>query len=63
MVPPAVAELPSIPDCSGIVYFTDGRGELPHEPPTVPTLWVLTHDQPFAPGFGTIVRLPQLGRY
>lgn len=55
---PVFAELPAIPGCVGVVYFTDGRGELPTRPPAVPTLWVLTRDGSFAPGFGTIARLP-----
>jgi len=42
----------------GIVYFTDGKGALPDES-TLPTLWVVTHDDPFEPAFGRIVRLTE----
>jgi hypothetical protein len=42
----------------GLVYFTDGRGTLPEVAPDVPTLWAVTHDDPFLPDFGAIVRLP-----
>jgi predicted metal-dependent peptidase len=31
----------------GVVYFTDGEGPYPLQPPGVPTLWVLTKDWPF----------------
>ncbi|HEX6810103.1 MAG TPA: VWA-like domain-containing protein [Planctomycetota bacterium] len=58
---PVFAELPALPDCVGVVYFTDGRGAMPAKPPTSPTLWVVTHERPFAPGFGSIVRMPELG--
>ncbi len=43
----------------GVVYFTDGRGVMPDIPPSVPVLWVLTHDGPFEPAWGTVVRLPE----
>lgn len=42
----------------GIVYFTDGKGEMPVALPVLPTLWVLTHDDPFDAAFGRVVRLP-----
>lgn len=42
----------------GLVYFTDGKGEMPPTPPALPTLWVLTHEDPFDARFGVIVRLP-----
>ena len=29
-------------DVDGVVYFTDGEGPYPKEPPPVPTLWILT---------------------
>lgn len=29
---------------NGVVYFTDGYGPYPEEPPSIPTLWVLTVD-------------------
>lgn len=31
----------------GVVYFTDGQGPFPERPPAVPTLWVLSKDEPF----------------
>ena len=37
---------------SGVVYFTDGQGPFPAQPPTVPTLWVLSKDEPFACPWG-----------
>ena len=43
----------------GIRVTVDGRGELPEESPALPTLWVLTHDDPFDPAFGSTVRLPE----
>jgi predicted metal-dependent peptidase len=46
-------------DFEGLVYFTDGKGNLPAASPSVPTLWALTHNDPFEPGWGMIVRLPQ----
>lgn len=42
----------------GVVYFTDGRGAMPEVPPGLPVLWVLTHDGPFEPDWGSVVRLP-----
>jgi len=42
----------------GLIYFTDGRGNLPKTPPTVPTLWALTHGDPFHPKWGKVVVLP-----
>jgi hypothetical protein len=42
----------------GLVYFTDGKGNLPKTAPSVPTLWVLTHGDPFYPKWGKVVRLP-----
>lgn len=44
----------------GVVYFTDGKGEQPTEPPPLPTLWVLTNDDPFDPPSGLVVRLPDV---
>lgn len=41
----------------GLVYFTDGKGNLPRTAPSVPTLWVLTHGDPFRPAWGSVVRL------
>ena len=46
-------------DVDGLIYFTDGKGTLPDLPPEVPTLWVLTHDDPFVADFGSVVRLPR----
>ena len=39
-------------DVCGVVYFTDGAGPFPANPPAVPTLWVLTKDEPFACPWG-----------
>jgi predicted metal-dependent peptidase len=36
----------------GVVYFTDGEGPWPEEPPRVPTLWVLTKPGGFACPWG-----------
>lgn len=36
----------------GVVYFTDGDGPYPLQPPGVPTLWVLTKDWPFSCPWG-----------
>ena len=41
----------------GVVYFTDGVGPFPDEPPPVPVLWVLTGDEPFACPWGQQVRM------
>ena len=43
----------------GLVYFTDGKGNLPKTAPSVPTLWALTHHDPFHPTWGKIVMLPE----
>jgi hypothetical protein len=43
----------------GLIYFTDGKGNLPQIAPAVPTLWVLTNQDPFLPRWGKIVRLPE----
>lgn len=37
---------------SGVIYFTDGQGPFPERPPAVPTLWVLSKDEPFACPWG-----------
>lgn len=39
-------------DIDGVVYFTDGNGPTPHEPPLVPTLWVLTKPDAFVCPWG-----------
>jgi len=41
----------------GLVYFTDGKGQMPESTPALKTLWVLTHEDPFDPPFGAILRL------
>lgn len=35
-------ELLGAHDIDGVIYFTDGEGPTPEQPPLVPTLWVLT---------------------
>ena len=45
-------------DAEGLVLFTDGKGQMPDRAPTIPTLWVLTHDDPFLADWGSIVRMP-----
>lgn len=40
----------------GVVYFTDGKGLAPAHSP-LPTLWVLTHAEPWSAPFGTVARL------
>jgi predicted metal-dependent peptidase len=42
----------------GLVYFTDGKGNQPKTAPSVPTLWVLTHTDPFYPTWGKVLVLP-----
>jgi predicted metal-dependent peptidase len=44
-------------DVCGVVYFTDGQGPFPAEPPMVPTLWVLSKDEPFACPWGSRAQL------
>ncbi len=41
----------------GVIYFTDGEGPYPQEPPHVPTLWVLTWEEPFDCPWGEIAQL------
>lgn len=41
----------------GIVYFTDGKGSQPSSS-ALPTVWALTHADPFQANFGFIVRVP-----
>ncbi len=55
---PVFDELRGAHPYQGVVYFTDGKGNMPPIPPAVPTLWVLTNEDPFLPDFGSIVRLP-----
>jgi predicted metal-dependent peptidase len=42
---------------AGVVYFTDGKGPMPELPRTLATLWAITHNDPFLPDFGTILRV------
>lgn len=44
-------------DVDGVVYFTDGDGPFSPEPPSVPTLWVLTKPSTFACPWGQRARL------
>lgn len=46
-------------DADGVVYFTDGLGPTPHEPPAVPTLWVLTKLQGFHCKWGERAVMPR----
>lgn len=41
----------------GLVYFTDGDGPFPEQPPALPTLWVLSGKLEFACGWGQQVRM------
>ncbi len=41
----------------GIVYFTDGDGPYPDQPPRIPTMWVLTGDAHFPCPWGLKVRM------
>ena len=43
----------------GLVLFTDGKGQMPDTLPALPTLWVITHDDPFLADHGAIVRMPR----
>ncbi|MFO0694658.1 MAG: VWA-like domain-containing protein [Polyangiales bacterium] len=43
----------------GVVYFTDGLGPFPEEPPRIPVLWILTKPNDFACPWGTRARLPR----
>jgi predicted metal-dependent peptidase len=36
----------------GLIYFTDGKGVMPVQPPAIATLWVLTSDDAFSSSFG-----------
>ncbi len=40
-----------------VVYFTDGLGTYPEQPPSVPALWCLTADVPFGCTWGQRVQL------
>ncbi len=39
-------------DIDGVVYFTDGEGPVSKDPPSVPTLWVLTKPHGFGCAWG-----------
>ncbi len=41
----------------GLIYFTDGKGNMPTTPPSLETLWVVTHHDPFHADWGIVVRL------
>jgi predicted metal-dependent peptidase len=41
-----------LPGYDGVVYFTDGQGPFPADPPAVPVLWVLTKPHDFECPFG-----------
>lgn len=41
----------------GVVYFTDGQGPHPEEPPSIPVLWMLTKPGDFACPWGLRARL------
>ena len=44
-------------DVDGVVYFTDGDGPYAPEPPSIPTLWILTKPQAFRCPWGEKARL------
>lgn len=46
-----------LPGHDGLVYFTDGQGKYPSEPPRVPVLWVLTKPLTFKCPFGERAKL------
>ena len=56
---PAFEDAGALREAGGLVYFTDGKGTMPDVPPDIPTLWAITHDQPFLADFGSIVRIPE----
>jgi predicted metal-dependent peptidase len=43
----------------GLVYFTDGKGDLARLERGVPVLWAITHEDPFDAQWGTVVRVPE----
>lgn len=49
-------------DIDGVVYFTDGLGPPPVEPPPIPVLWVLTKPQTFQCPWGERARMPRADR-
>ena len=54
---PVFEEVRGERDYEGVVYFTDGKGDMPVFPPSLPTLWALTNDDPFLAQWGKIVRI------
>jgi hypothetical protein len=56
---PVFDEARAVRRFEGLVYFTDGKGNLPKIAPAVPTLWALTHSDPFYPRWGKVVILPR----
>jgi predicted metal-dependent peptidase len=38
-----------------LIYFTDGYGTFPDEPPPYPVIWVMTED--VTPPFGEVVKV------
>jgi predicted metal-dependent peptidase len=56
---PVFDEVRATRQFEGLVYFTDGKGNQPKTAPSIPTLWVLTHGDPFYPKWGKVVRLPK----
>lgn len=55
--PPFANELLQQHGHDGVVYFTDGQGPWPTEPPAVPVLWVLVQHLPFACPWGARTHL------
>ena len=55
---PVFAEASRDLGVDGLVYFTDGKGNQPRIAPSVPTLWAITHEQPFIADFGSVLRVP-----
>ena len=55
---PVFAEASRELGLDGLVYFTDGKGNQPSIAPTIPTLWAITHEQPFIADFGSVLRVP-----
>lgn len=53
---PVFGEVRGAHPYEGVVYFTDGKGKVP-EPSPLPTLWALTHEDPFDVEWGSIVRI------
>lgn len=45
----------------GVIYFTDGQGPFPSDPPALPVLWVLTKPDEFLCPWGTRAQLNRSG--